>query len=194
MLLWLFIRSIYHLFWVLRSCVYGFPPISEATIELYYTIVQSVTLGINFWGYLDSSSLANHLNQLITINKTFHSEFLVSDAKTGGRNRTNGSKYTDGCSTYMRLFTSASQIGLFPFAAMFLLVPHQRIYFYSYIPGQKSSIHLILYFVWEFYTYCWQISVCYLFWYVQMLFANSTNFWLQQIGYELHSCHCHSFL
>ena len=125
---------------------------------------------------------------MITINRKFHSEFLVAEAKAGGRHRTTGTKYQDGCSIYMKFFTWTSHIGLFPFAVLFLLRPNERVHYYLYMPGQsRSTISLVLYFMWEYYTYCWQVSVCYLLWYIQMLYANSCNFWLQQLRQVFHS-------
>ena len=119
---------------------------------------------------------------MLGVNKRYADVFLVSEIKLRGRHWNSGLKYNDGVWLYMKLLTPCQFSSALVFGMMFLYQPHKRLYYYSYFLGTGDSIVYIgLYFLLECYSLCWMSGILYLMWYSQLLYANSTSFWLDQI-------------
>ena len=176
-------RVSYHIFTIVHSIVYGFPQISDAAVEMFYCFGTSFCLAIGLGFYFCREDIIVLLNQLLATNKAFHSEFLIEETKQpSGRHWINGSKYSDGCSLFMKLLTPSSFSTPLSFGVMFLLQPHKRIYFYYLFPGEKPFWLKYLYVFPESYYYFWANGSIYFFWYILLLYGNSNTFWLQQIA------------
>ena len=177
------LRVCYHIFTIVHSMFYGFPKIADATMEIFYCFGTSFCLFVSVGIYFCREDIIVLLNQLLVTNKTFQSEFLIEETvQPSGRHWLNGEKYSDGCSLFMKLLTPGSFSTPLSLGAMFLLQPNKRIYFYYLIPGVKPFWLKYLYFIPETYCFFWGTGSVFFLWYILLLYGNSSNFWLQQIG------------
>ena len=182
MLLWLAIRCSYHTFWLLTGFVHGFPSVADTTIEIAFAICTFTACILNTGAYYQKKNYMTLVNQMLRVNKRYAQDFLWPEAKSRGRHWNTGIKYTDGCWLYMKLLTPCYFSSAMTFGMLFLSQPHKRLYYYSYVFGEESSIvYMGLYFLLEGYSICWLQGILYLLWYTQLLYANSTSFWLNQI-------------
>ena len=177
-------RVCYLVFIIVRNIFYGFPKVSDATVEIFYCFGTAMCLFINLGFYYCREDIIVFLNQLLVTNKTFGSEFLVEETvQPSGCHWLTCLKYSDGCSLFMKLLTPSSFFTPVSFGTMFLLQPFKRIYYYYLIPGERKPFWLAcLYLFPESYYYFWGNGVIYFFWYLLLLYGNSTTFWLKQIG------------
>ena len=176
-------RVSYHVSIIVHNIAYGFPKISDATVEISYCFSSAFCLFVNLGIYYCREDIIALSNQLLVTNKGLKSEFLVEEAvQPSGRHWLTGLKYLDGCSLFMKLLTPISFTTPVSFGFMFLLQPLKRIYFYHLIPGEKPFWLACLYFVPETYYFVWGNGAIYFFWYMMLLYGNSSIFWLQQIG------------
>ena len=176
------VRAVYHSYWIIRNFYDGFPPVTDATMEIFFCTNLYTILGLNLGAYLSRDALMDLLNQLLLTNKIFKSEFLSKNAKLGGRHWKSGARYSDGCWIYMKLLTPSCYNTALSFGVLFLLQPEKRLYFYHLIPGEKPLWYLGLYFMLECFTYCWNMPILFFFWYALLISGNSLSFWLKQIG------------
>ena len=174
-------RPCYHIFWLVWSAFYGFPNISDTSLEIFYFLGNSLANFLNIGAYLSRPSLTNYLNQLLKTNRIFKSAFLAAEAESGGRHPVSRKRYSDGCSLFMKLLTPSSLSTPMSFGLMFLLQPQKRLYYYHFIPGERPLWTKILYFLWESFTYLWCSFAIYLFWYMVLLYGQSCGFWLNQV-------------
>ena len=182
MLLWIAIRCFYHIFCLLTSFFYGFPSIADTTIEMAFVVSTLTVCTLHISVYCHREAYMSFLNQMIRVNKCYAEKFLTIEARSRGRHWNTGTKYTDGVWPYMKLMTPCMFSSALTFGVIFLSQPHKRLYYYSYLVGAQNSIVLTgLYFLLECYTLCWMFGILFLLWYTQLLYANSTGFWLKQI-------------
>ena len=176
-------RVCYHAFTIIYSMFYGFPKVSDATVEIFYYFGFAFSLFVNLGFYYCREDIVVLLNELLVTNKVFQSEFMIEETvQPSGRHWLTGNKYSDGCSLFMKLLTPSSFSTPLSCGVMFLLQPYKRIYFYHLIPGEKPFWLAYLYFIPETYYFCWGNGCIYFFWYILLLYGNSSNFWLEQIG------------
>ena len=184
LLLWTAFRCVYHVFWILSGFVHGFPSVADTTIEISFAVFMSTVCTMNISSYSGRQTCMELFNQMLRANKLFSEKFLAPEAKTRGRHWNNGIQYNDGCWLYMKLLTPCSFSCALTFGMLFLYQPHKRLYYYSYLFGTENSIaYMALYFLLESYSLCWTVGIIYFLWYSQLLYANSSGFWLDQITY-----------
>ena len=173
MLCWCFLRTFWQIFLMVASFFWGFPSVADTALEVAFILFNVTVLCMHIIeGILYRQILMDFQNKLLNTNAMLKEHFLVQDS-----NRILG----DGCGIYIRLFTPAAfnlalTIGLF-----FLIQPHSRMYFYSWLPVEKSMLTLICYSWWECYSNCWQMGIFFTTWFTKLLFANGCCFWLQEI-------------
>ena len=179
---WLVFRSFYHTFWILRGFLYGFSSVADTTIEISFAIFTSTVWILHVGAYCGRKTYMELLNQLLRVNQLYSDNLLTPETKTGGRHWNSGIRYDDGCWLYMKFLTPSFFSSSLTFGMMFLSQSHKRIYYYSYFVGaDDSALYKGLYFLLECYTVYWMSGILYLLWYSQLLYANSTSFWLNQI-------------
>ena len=181
MLSFLGVRVVYHFAWLTSSLWYGFPSVEETTVEFFYATCLLTAFTTNLGFYVDRYSLINHLNQLLRINQIFAKEFLIDQSKAKGRHPLSGKRYDDGCALWMRIFTPACYSVPLSFGAFFLLNPNSRLYYYFLLPQKTLGIKA-LYFIGESLTYCWNMPCIYFNVYLNLLYANTCNFWVAEIS------------
>ena len=172
-------RVSYHFAWLISGFWYGFPSVAETTVEFFFAICLLTAFTANFGLYLGRHSLANHVNQLLRVNRTFAAEFLIPEAKSKGEHPLTGVKYNDGCSLWMKIFTPACYSVPFSFGFFFLLNPNRRLYYYFLLPS-KPLWSKVAYFVWETFTYCWNMPNLYFNPFLSLMYANTCKFWMKQ--------------
>ena len=184
MLLWVAIRCFYHVFCILSGFLHGFPSVADTTIEISFAVLTFTVLTFNTAVYAGRHTFMEMVNQMLRVNKLYSEKFLTPDAKTRGRHGFTGIKYNDGCWLYMKLFTPGLFNSALTFGVLFLYQPHKRLYYYTYFVGSDTSLLSFgLYFLLESYSICWKMGILYFLWYCQLLYANSSSFWLDQIRY-----------
>lgn len=185
MLLWVFVRAVYHTGWIVHSIAYGFPSISDSTVEVFFAILFITVFSLNLVVYLKRQEFAEFLSKLLAVNKTWKSQYLVPQVRHRGEHWETGERFGDGCSLYMKLLTPSGFNGSLAFAMLFMLQPNKRLYYFHILPppggANKPVWMMALYAVWESYTFCWHTSIFYFLWYSQLMYTNSSNFWLSQI-------------
>ena len=177
------LRVGYLVFVVVHNIFHGFPKVSDATTEIFYCLGCTFVLFLNVGFYIYRQDILVFLDELLVTNKAVQSQFLVKQTvQPSGQHRLTGLKYSDGCSLFMKLLTPSSFTTQVSFGILFLLQPYKRIYFYYLIPGEKPFWLACLYSVPEAYHYIWGNGLIFVFWYILLLYGNSSTFWLRQIG------------
>ena len=182
MLCWTVIRCSHHIFWILSGFLHGFPSVADTTIEISFAIFTFTVCTLNIGSYSRRRTCMELFNQMLSVNKLYSENFLTLEAKIRGRHWISGKKYNDGCWQHMKLLTPSSFSCAITFGMFFLYQPHKRLYYYSYLVGTENSIVYVgLYFLLESYSLCWMMGILYFLWYCQLLYANSSSFWLDHI-------------
>lgn len=126
-------------------------PLNRRTaLEVAFVLFNLIILCLNVNSFWNRGDMKGFLNKLVDTNAKLKTQFIVPESKEA---------FKDGCGIYIRLLTPASFnmesiVGFF-----FAIEPHSRMYFYNWLPVEKSTWTMTCYGVWKCFITCWQMGI-----------------------------------
>ena len=173
LLIWCLLRTVWHAGWVASNLFYSLPPIADAALEAAFLIFNVSVLCMNIVSFVKRKSMVSFLKNMLALNSNLKSHYMLEHPRVLQCN--------DGCAIFLKLLTPAAMSTAIVVGLLFAIQPDSRIYFYKFVPVEKTAWTFVVYMVWECYTECWQVGIFFSVWFSELLFAKSAAFWVQQI-------------
>ena len=179
LLSWCLARTTWHGGWIVSNIFYGFPSVSEAALETAFMIFNASVVLVNITSFQNRKSMVSLWNGMLALNAKLKSHYMLEQSASSEFSD------SDGCAIFVKLLTPSAIGTPIVVGLLFTIQPHSRIYFYKFIPMEKTTWTFAIYAIWECYTNCWQMGILFSVWFQQLLFAKSSTFWIRQIWYDV---------
>ena len=182
MTLWLFIRGVHTSSLVVLSW-YGrrSPSTTDTVMELCYASSFLVAFILNLGYYIKKDSLVILVNHLFKFDSKSK---LKSPTKKGKGDPAARNRAKDGVTELIKFLRMSPVTTAFSFGGFLYAIRRKKDMYLCYPLGENHSNPALIavYFILESYTLLWMWCMTFFLWFIVLIYANISNFWLEQIS------------